>query len=147
MRRRLPNARWMLGFLKRLLLHMSEEILRPQQHALAVAMNFGPLVLTNSGQRPVEIILNRTDDDQATTERPEGLRSGHMTTRMSTRTQRVEVIAPGERRGRWSIEQKREVVAVSLSTTHRSEQNHSQAGYQLRPTLYLAPKAGAPAWR
>jgi transposase len=37
-----------------------------------------------------------------------------MTTRMSTRTQRVEVIARGERRRRWSIEEKREIVAESL---------------------------------
>ena len=37
-----------------------------------------------------------------------------MTTRMSTRTQRVEVITRGERRRRWSIEEKREIVAESL---------------------------------
>jgi transposase len=54
------------------------------------------------------------DDDQATTEQPERLRSGHMTTRMSTPTQRVEVITRGERRRRWSIEEKREIVAESL---------------------------------
>jgi transposase len=33
---------------------------------------------------------------------------------MSARTQRVEVITRGERRRRWSIEQKREIVAESL---------------------------------
>ena len=54
------------------------------------------------------------DGDQATIERGEGLRSGHMTTRTSTRTQRVEVITRGERRRRWSIEEKREIVAESL---------------------------------
>ena len=37
-----------------------------------------------------------------------------MTTRTSTRTQRVEVITRGERRRRWSIEEKREIVAESL---------------------------------
>ena len=54
------------------------------------------------------------DGDQVTIERGEGLRSGHMTTRTSTRTQRVEVITRGERRRRWSIEEKREIVAESL---------------------------------
>jgi transposase len=54
------------------------------------------------------------DGDQATIERGESLRSGHMTTRTSTRTQRVEVITRGERRRRWSIEEKREIVAESL---------------------------------
>jgi transposase len=37
-----------------------------------------------------------------------------MTTRTSTRMQRVEVITRGERRRRWSIEEKREIVAESL---------------------------------
>ena len=37
-----------------------------------------------------------------------------MTTRTSTHTQRVEVITRGERRRRWSIEEKREIVAESL---------------------------------
>jgi transposase len=37
-----------------------------------------------------------------------------MTARTSTRTQRVEVITRGERRRRWSIEEKREIVAESL---------------------------------
>ena len=37
-----------------------------------------------------------------------------MTTRTSTRTQRVEVITRGERRRRWSIEEQREIVAESL---------------------------------
>ena len=54
------------------------------------------------------------DGDQATIERGEGLRNGHMTTRTSTCTQRVEVITRGERRRRWSIEGKREIVAESL---------------------------------
>jgi transposase len=54
------------------------------------------------------------DGDRATIEQAEGLRSGHTTTRTSTRTQRVEVITRGERRRRWSIEEKREIVAESL---------------------------------
>jgi transposase len=54
------------------------------------------------------------DGDQATIEQAEGLRSGHTSTRTSTRTQRVEVITRGERRRRWSIEEKREIVAESL---------------------------------
>src|SRR5260370_20913986 len=54
------------------------------------------------------------DGDQATIEQAEGLRSSHTTTRTSTRPQRVEVITRGERRRRWSIEEKREIVAESL---------------------------------
>jgi transposase len=54
------------------------------------------------------------DGDQSTIEHADGLTSGHMTTRTSTHTQRVEVITRGERRRRWSIEEKREIVAESL---------------------------------
>jgi transposase len=55
------------------------------------------------------------DSDQATIEQAEGLRSGHTTTHTSTRTQRIEVITRGERRRRWSVEEKREIVAESLA--------------------------------
>jgi transposase len=54
------------------------------------------------------------DGDQATIEQADGVKSGQMTTRTSTRAQRVEVITRGERRRRWSIEEKREIVAESL---------------------------------
>ena len=40
--------------------------------------------------------------------------SGHTTGRMSARSQRIEVITRGERRRRWSVEQKREIAAESL---------------------------------
>ena len=40
--------------------------------------------------------------------------SAHMISRMSARSQRIEVITRGERRGRWSVEQKREIAAESL---------------------------------
>ena len=40
--------------------------------------------------------------------------SGHTTDRMSARSQRIEVITRGERRRRWSVEQKREIAAESL---------------------------------
>jgi len=40
--------------------------------------------------------------------------SAHTTDRMSARNQRIEVITRGERRRRWSVEQKREIVAESL---------------------------------
>jgi hypothetical protein len=69
-----------------------------------------------------------------------------MTTRTSTRTQQVEVITRGERRRRWSIEKKREIIAESLQPD-RPERDHSQAWHQLWPALYLAPAAGAPSWR
>src|SRR5215475_1735234 len=40
--------------------------------------------------------------------------SAHTTDRMSARTQRIELITRGERRRRWSVEQKREIAAESL---------------------------------
>jgi transposase-like protein len=40
--------------------------------------------------------------------------SAHTTGRMSARNQRIEVITRGERRRRWSVEQKREIAAESL---------------------------------
>ena len=43
-----------------------------------------------------------------------GAESGHTTGRMSARSQRIEVITRGERRRRWSVEQKREIAAESL---------------------------------
>src|SRR5271154_1796610 len=39
----------------------------------------------------------------------------HMSDRMSTRPQRIEVIVRGERRRRWSLEQKQSIVAESLT--------------------------------
>jgi len=42
------------------------------------------------------------------------LRSGHKGSHMTAPTQWIEVITRGERRRRWSIEEKREIVAVSL---------------------------------
>ena len=43
--------------------------------------------------------------------------STHMSDRMSARTQRIEVITRGERRRRWSPEQKQAIVAESVSAT------------------------------
>src|SRR3954447_23563616 len=40
--------------------------------------------------------------------------SAHTTDRMSARNQRIEVITRGERRRRWSVEQKREIASESL---------------------------------
>ena len=40
--------------------------------------------------------------------------SAHTTSRMSARSQRIELITRGERRRRWSVEQKREIAAESL---------------------------------
>jgi transposase len=42
-------------------------------------------------------------------------RSTHTTDRMSTRPQRIEVITRGERRRRWSLEEKQAIVAESLA--------------------------------
>jgi len=41
--------------------------------------------------------------------------STHTTARMSARTQRIEVITRGERRRRWSLEEKQTIVAESLA--------------------------------
>jgi transposase len=40
--------------------------------------------------------------------------SAHTTDRMSARNQRIELITRGERRRRWSVEQKRDIAAESL---------------------------------
>ena len=52
------------------------------------------------------------DDDPAEAGAEVG--SAHTTGRMSARSQRIEVITRGERRRRWSVEQKREIAAESL---------------------------------
>jgi transposase len=52
--------------------------------------------------------------DDAAVETAAEIESGHTTGRMSARSQRIEVITRGERRRRWSIEQKREIAAESL---------------------------------
>ena len=54
------------------------------------------------------------DAAQATLKQDGPVRSGHKGGHMSARSQRIEVIMRGERRRRWSIEQKREIVAESL---------------------------------
>jgi transposase len=52
------------------------------------------------------------DDDRA--EAGAEAESAHTTGRMSARSQRIEVITRGERRRRWSVEQKRDIAAESL---------------------------------
>ena len=52
-------------------------------------------------------------DDEPVEPRAE-VESAPTTGRMSARSQRVEVITRGERRRRWSVEQKREIAAESL---------------------------------
>jgi transposase len=54
------------------------------------------------------------DGEHATIERDGSVRSGHKGSHMTAPTQRIEVITRGERRRRWSIEEKREIVAESL---------------------------------
>jgi transposase len=53
------------------------------------------------------------DGEHATVERDGSVRSGHKGSHMTAPRQRIEVITRGERR-RWSIEEKREIVAESL---------------------------------
>ncbi len=52
--------------------------------------------------------------DDAVAEPPAEVKDAHTTGRMSARSQRIEVITRGERRRRWSVEQKREIAAESL---------------------------------
>ena len=54
------------------------------------------------------------ETDDAAVETVAEIESGHTTGRMSARSQRIEVITRGERRRRWSVEQKREIAAESL---------------------------------
>ena len=54
------------------------------------------------------------EQTRATIEQDGPVRSGHKSSYMTARTQRIEVITRGERRRRWSIEEKREIVAESL---------------------------------
>ena len=54
------------------------------------------------------------DGEHSTIERDGSVRSGHKCSHMTAPTQRIEVITRGERRRRWSIEEKREIVAESL---------------------------------
>lgn len=54
------------------------------------------------------------DGEHATVERDSSVRSGHKGSHMTAPTERIEVITRGERRRRWSIEEKREIVAESL---------------------------------
>jgi transposase len=57
-------------------------------------------------------VVHVMDDEPA--ESGGEVESAHTTGRMSARSQRIEVIARGERRRRWSVEQKRELAAESL---------------------------------
>ena len=54
------------------------------------------------------------DGEHATIEQDGPIRSGHKGGHMTAASQRIEVITRGERRRRWSIEEKREIVAESL---------------------------------
>jgi transposase len=54
------------------------------------------------------------DGEHATIERDGSVRSGHKGSHMTAAPQRIELITRGERRRRWSIEEKREIVAESL---------------------------------
>jgi transposase len=56
------------------------------------------------------------DGEHATVERDGSVRSGHKGSHMTGPPQRIEVITRGERRRRWSIEEKREIVAESLGS-------------------------------
>src|ERR1700754_4035696 len=54
------------------------------------------------------------ETDDAAVDLGTAIGSAHTTDRMSARNQRIELITRGERRRRWSVEQKREIAAESL---------------------------------
>ncbi|HET7884131.1 MAG TPA: transposase [Acetobacteraceae bacterium] len=54
------------------------------------------------------------ETDDASVDLGTAIESAHTTDRMSARNQRIELITRGERRRRWSVEQKREIAAESL---------------------------------
>ena len=56
-----------------------------------------------------------TDDRLTSTAATDADPSTHTSDRMSTRPQRIEVITRGERRRRWSLEEKQAIVAESLA--------------------------------
>ena len=62
------------------------------------------------------------DGEQATTEDDAPVRSGHKSSHMTGPLRRIEVTTRGERRRRWSIEEKREIVAESLGPGVRSSE-------------------------
>jgi transposase len=65
------------------------------------------------------------DGEHATIERDGSVRSGHKGSHMTGPPHRIEVITRGERRRRWSVEEKREIVAESLGAgVRRSEIIH-----------------------
>jgi transposase len=68
------------------------------------------------------------DGEHATIERDGSVRSGHKGSHMTAPTQRIEVITRGERRRRWSIEEKREIVAESLGVGVRPSEVMHQHG-------------------
>ena len=73
-------------------------------------------------------------DDEAAEPGAE-MESAHTTGRMSARSRRIEVITRGERRRRWSVEQKREIAAESLEAYRRSRWRAAMAsavGYSTR---------------
>jgi transposase len=54
------------------------------------------------------------ETDRAAVDLEAEVESAHTTDRKSARNQRIELITRGERRRRWSVEQKREIAAESL---------------------------------
>ena len=64
--------------------------------------------------------------------------SAHTTARMSARSQRIEVITRGERRRRWSVEQKREIAAESSGAWHIADHGGAPLWHQQWPALHVA---------
>jgi transposase-like protein len=84
------------------------------------------------------------DGEHAAIERYGSVRSGHKGNHMTAPTQRIEVITRGERRRRWSIEEKREIVAESLGAGVRPSEvihKHGITSGQLYSWLSAHPAA------
>ena len=65
------------------------------------------------------------DGEQTTLEQDGPIRSSHKSGHMTARMQRIELITRGERRRRWSIEEKREIVADRSCAAPPSEKRSS----------------------
>jgi len=75
------------------------------------------------------------DGEHATIERDGSVRSGHKGSHMTAPTQRIEVITRGERRRRWSIEEKREIVAESLGAGFDRAKSCTSTGSRLANSM------------
>jgi hypothetical protein len=87
------------------------------------------------------------DTNTAPLELPAAAESGHTSSHKSARIPRIEVITRGERRRRWTTEQKQTIAAQSLAPGASPHGGGAAVWHQQRATLYVAAgAAGGAAW-